>query len=86
MHRQTDRQTDRQNDYCNPRCACAPRVNEDTLTTRDIQSTCAQLSVSQLLIRVQLEVRTAITVSAQVLTHAEVANESIPNKLTECAI
>ena len=22
-----DRQTDRQNDYCNPRCACAPRVN-----------------------------------------------------------
>ena len=23
----TDRQTDRQNDYCNPRCACAPRVN-----------------------------------------------------------
>ena len=23
-----DRQTDRQNDYCNPRCACAPRVNE----------------------------------------------------------
>ena len=26
--RQTDRQTDTQNDYCNPRCACAPRVNE----------------------------------------------------------
>ena len=25
--RQTHRQTDRQNDYCNPRCACAPRVN-----------------------------------------------------------
>ena len=25
--RQTDRQTDTQNDYCNPRCACAPRVN-----------------------------------------------------------
>ena len=24
---QTDRRTDRQNDYCNPRCACAPRVN-----------------------------------------------------------
>ena len=23
-----DRQTDRQNDYRNPRCACAPRVNE----------------------------------------------------------
>ena len=22
-----DRQTDTQNDYCNPRCACAPRVN-----------------------------------------------------------
>ena len=21
-------QTDRQNDYCNPRCACAPRVND----------------------------------------------------------
>ena len=28
--RQTDRQTDTQNDYCNPRCACAPRVNEST--------------------------------------------------------
>ena len=26
--RQTDRQTDTQNDYCNPRCACAPRVND----------------------------------------------------------
>ena len=24
---QTDRQTDTQNDYRNPRCACAPRVN-----------------------------------------------------------
>ena len=24
---QTDGQTDKQNDYCNPRCACAPRVN-----------------------------------------------------------
>ena len=23
----TNRQTDTQNDYCNPRCACAPRVN-----------------------------------------------------------
>ena len=23
-----DRQTDRQNDNCNPRCACAPRVNK----------------------------------------------------------
>ena len=29
-YRQTDRQTDTQNDYCNPRCACAPRVNEST--------------------------------------------------------
>ena len=27
VDRQTDRQTDTQNDYCNPRCACAPRVN-----------------------------------------------------------
>ena len=27
--RQTDRQTDTQNDYCNPRCACAPRVNNE---------------------------------------------------------
>ena len=27
--RRTDGQTDRQNDYCNPRCACAPRVNYD---------------------------------------------------------
>ena len=26
--KQTDRQTDTQNDYCNPRCACAPRVNK----------------------------------------------------------
>ena len=25
--RRTDEQTNRQNDYCNPRCACAPRVN-----------------------------------------------------------
>ena len=23
-----DKQTDTQNDYCNPRCACAPRVNK----------------------------------------------------------
>ena len=27
--RQTDRQTDTQNDYCNPRCACAPKVNNN---------------------------------------------------------
>ena len=27
VDKQTNRQTDRQNDYCNPRCACAPRVN-----------------------------------------------------------
>ena len=27
--RQTDKQTDTQNDYRNPRCACAPRVNDD---------------------------------------------------------
>ena len=27
VDKQTDRQTDTQNDYCNPRCACAPRVN-----------------------------------------------------------
>ena len=26
-NKQTNRQTDTQNDYCNPRCACAPRVN-----------------------------------------------------------
>ena len=26
--KQTNRQTDTQNDYCNPRCACAPRVND----------------------------------------------------------
>ena len=26
---QTDGQTDGQNDYCNPRCACAPRVNNN---------------------------------------------------------
>ena len=25
--KQTNKQTDTQNDYCNPRCACAPRVN-----------------------------------------------------------
>ena len=24
----TDRQPNTQNDYCNPRCACAPRLNE----------------------------------------------------------
>ena len=28
VDKQTDRQTDTQNDYCNPRCACAPRVNQ----------------------------------------------------------
>ena len=27
-NRLTNRHTDTQNDYCNPRCACAPRVNE----------------------------------------------------------
>ena len=27
--KQTDKQTDTQNDYCNPRCACAPRVNKN---------------------------------------------------------
>ena len=27
-HWLTDRLTDRQNEYCNPRCACAPRVNK----------------------------------------------------------
>ena len=27
-----DKQTHRQNDYCNPRCACAPRVNGKVLT------------------------------------------------------
>ena len=27
-NRQTDRRTDLQTKYCNPRCACAPRVNE----------------------------------------------------------
>ena len=31
--RQTDRQTDTQNDYCNPRCACAPRVNNNSSCT-----------------------------------------------------
>ena len=30
--RQTDRQTDTMNDYCNPRFACAPRVNNYTST------------------------------------------------------
>ena len=31
-NRRTDRQTDKraQTKYCNPCCACAPRVNEDT--------------------------------------------------------
>ena len=28
VDRHTDGRTDGQNDYCNPRCACAPRVNE----------------------------------------------------------
>ena len=27
IDRQTNRQTDTQTNYCNPRCACAPRVN-----------------------------------------------------------
>ena len=30
---ETDTHTDTQNDYRNPRCACAPRVNNDTLYT-----------------------------------------------------
>ena len=33
--RQTDRQTDGQTKYCNPRCACAPRVNDDHTTVVD---------------------------------------------------
>ena len=28
----SDRHTDTQNDYCNPRCACAPRVNDKPST------------------------------------------------------
>ena len=32
-HGETDRQTDTQNDYCNPRSACAPRVNYNTIDT-----------------------------------------------------
>ena len=28
----TQTQTDRQNDYSNPRCACAPRVNQKHCT------------------------------------------------------
>ena len=35
---QTDGQTDKQNDYCNPRCACAPRVNYDSLCRRSSRS------------------------------------------------
>ena len=31
VDRHTDRQT--QNDYCNPRCACAPRVNHNLMST-----------------------------------------------------
>ena len=27
-NRRTDRQTDTQTKYCNPRCACAPKVNQ----------------------------------------------------------
>ena len=30
VDKQTDRQTHTQNDNCNPRCACAPRVNYNT--------------------------------------------------------
>ena len=33
-HTHTHTHTDRQNDYCNPRCACAPRVNKTTLNNR----------------------------------------------------
>ena len=29
VDRQTNRQTDTRTNYCNPRCACAPRVNDD---------------------------------------------------------
>ena len=30
VDKQTERQTDTQTNYCNPRCACAPRVNDST--------------------------------------------------------
>ena len=36
--KQTDRQTDTQNDYCNPRCACAPRVNNRYFTETTVSS------------------------------------------------
>ena len=32
-NKQTDKQTDTQTNYCNPRCACAPRVNYTTQCT-----------------------------------------------------
>ena len=34
VDRQTNRQTDTQTNYCNPRCACAPRVNYTGLYTK----------------------------------------------------
>ena len=33
-----DRQTDTQNTYCNPRCACAPRVNYSCIATSTVWS------------------------------------------------
>ena len=36
--KQTNKQTQTQNDYCNPRCACAPRVNYYSLCRRSSRS------------------------------------------------
>ena len=38
-NRQTDEQTDTQTNYCNPRCACAPRVNEHKSRCSTVHST-----------------------------------------------
>ena len=45
VDKQTDRQTDTQNDYCNPRCACAPRVNYETEANDVNQSSITNASV-----------------------------------------
>ena len=37
-NKQTDRQIDTQNTYCNPRCACAPRVNYSCIATSTVWS------------------------------------------------
>ena len=58
---QTERETDRQTKYCNPRCACAPRVNEQVLGSCGNTSTCIENSWSKAEERRQEKIRAMYT-------------------------